>query len=595
MPNHRQHTVTRRNQVGTTPAARKSARIHRAAAERETHGELLAAHVDNVRSKVRAAPLEWWRQWWRHHDVTAAGTGFVAAYLAAFVLYAADAITPLPVGPFRAVLHVFPLWITAILVAIGYGAWTYNAQHAKRARERWLEDEGAPVRELFRPRYTTIDIEQLPHRRTDYGRTPTGYSVEQYQAQHPVIRDSLGHHVTIRLARPGVVAITQLYRDLLAQPVPWRDVTDPDPERIWLGINWDAHDVHAPLSRDGQGLAWFMIGAPGSGKSAEINAILAQVCALPIRHRRLWIIDPADGVDLGCWHPFANRIARTPREGLQLLRDLVAEMEDTRRRMAAAGIDKCHPSDAFPWDLLAIDELPELTLNEDRKLAAEACELLARIRRLGRKTNTSIVAITQDASREVVPKTISKIFSHRLAFKVSTPTEADIALPGARVKGYDCHAFDPDHAGRFYLWNLREYVEVRGCGLYGAKRHEVVHALSATRPSDVRPLNGHHPATVALDRPPWPPPTNNNAIETVSRLQPSNGTSPNGTAPPKRRTAAQLRVELADRGQRAGRLGLNAKMVAEELGEPDWRVRRALNDLGYVKARGSFIAPEAAR
>ena len=257
--------------------------------------------------------------------------------------------------------------------------------------------------------------------------------------------------------------------------------------------------------------------------------------------------------------------------------------------MTAAGIDVCEPSEAFPWNILVIDELPELTLNEDKDVRTEACELLARIRRVGRKTNTSIIAITQDLSQQVVPTQLSKIFSHRICFHVSTYREADIILPGARRHGYHPELFSPEHPGRFILWDLSTYREGRSCGLYGRRRQEVVTGLSMPRPSDVQHVNGHStphsPPAVHLNGTPLPPPNPTRPTDTADSITPD----------PERRTAHELRVLLHTRGDTAGRAGLNVAAEAAALQEPEWRIRRCLRELKYVKRGRAWITPEAAR
>jgi hypothetical protein len=566
---------------------------------RETHGELIGAHLDHAAARVDSAPLDLWRWAGRdpqlgHWDLTA---GFVAAgitLLTIIVLRTLDWIGLPLVGYPAALTRLAPVWAAILLVGGIYAVWVYDGQHKRRKRDRWLLKHGAEVRTLFVPPYTTIDIEELPHRRTDYGRTPRGTSVEQYEAQQAVIRDSLGHPVTIRQARPGVVAVTQLYRDLLAEPVPWRDNLTPNPAALWAGIDQDGRDVHLPLTVDGSGLAALLAGAPGSGKSAEVNALLAQIAAMPPQLRRLWIIDPADGVDLGVWHPLAYRIADNPRKALSLLRELIADMEARRPLMAAAGLDKCPPSEQFPWNVVVMDEMPELTLNEDKAVAKEACELIARGRRVGRKTNTSILGITQDLSREVVPAQLSKIFSHRLCFKVSTYREADIVLPGARKLGYHPEWFDPSHPGRFILWDLTGYVECRGVGLYGPARAEVVRQVSAPQPSTVQPAPGNRPLPVRVDRTQAVALNHSTVIETVCASDIADGGPSPDPAPVDRRSAHDLRVALEQLGRDAGRPGLQALRVATDLGEPDWRVRRELRNLGFVKVNGSYVHPEVA-
>jgi hypothetical protein len=594
-------SAPKRNTVGTEPAARHSARVHRRADDRETHSELLSAYGHDLESRIQAAPLSAVRQWRRHWDYTAAPTAFLTVWVLCGLLRLLN-LVPVHVPVLSDLIalatnttRILPVWVLAVTAAALTGYWVWTGTHRRRARDRWLEDDGAAVRELFRPRYRTIDIEKLPHRRTDYGRTPRGYSAEQYQDQTPVARDSLGHPVTIRSARPGIIAITQTYIDLMAEPVPWRPALelDPNPERLWLGTDHDGEDVHVPLTSRGSGLAHLLAGSPGSGKSAATNALLSQVVAYP--HRRLWVIDPADGVDLGCWHPFAYRLAETPAAGLQLLRDLIRDMESRRPLMTAAGIDLCLPSAAFPWNLLVMDELPELTLNEDKKVAAEACELIARIRRVGRKTNTSIIAITQDVSRDVVPRAISKIFSHRLCFKVSTYHDADIVLPGARRHGYHPEQFDPDHPGRLILWDLSTYIECRAAGLYGPARAEVVRRLSTPRPETVQTVNGHSPDSHRADRPASLPHTPTTQTDILSTPQPPPATPTNGSATSDQRSAHDLRVLLNELGTAAGRVGLNVPALSVEISEPDWRIRRTLNALGYVKRNGNFVQPEAAR
>ena len=77
------------------------------------------------------------------------------------------------------------------------------------------------------------------------------------------------------------------------------------------------------------------IGGPGAGKSVLLNNALGQLAGRD--DVRLWIVDPADGVDLGVWHELSFRLAETPDNGISLFGKLLTDLGERRQPRPPSG------------------------------------------------------------------------------------------------------------------------------------------------------------------------------------------------------------------------------------------------------------------
>jgi hypothetical protein len=469
----------------------------------------------------------------------------------------------------------------AALCALGTVAaivhfWHIGNHRARQKHRRWVQRNARPVVTACTPNLIPIAHHEYEHKLVDVCRLPPGTTADDYRKQAERIGNKLRVPVTVTRAGPGKVLVTQHLRDLLAPPLPRiQPPGDYNPERLWRGIDRDGEPLYTTLSRDGSGYAHLVVGVPDAGKSVLLNNDLAQLANRD--DVQLWIVDPAYGADLGIWHQFAYRLATTPDTGIELFANLFTTLDARLPRMVADGLQKCPINADYPLIVLVLDELPKFTLHPDRKQRTRAIELLTTLRQIGRKANLAMIFATQDIAAGVVPREMSKLFSHKTSLRVANYIDADMVLPGARKLGYDASGIDPNHHGRGILFDGAEYTEFRSPAFYGAELRTFVSNLAETavQPDLFVPSEWSNP--VQLDTFPAPSPSTSNDIDVVSNY-----------------LSVPVDAALSDAASRAGRRAVNLTAFSESTGYNRRTVARAAKRLRMVQVRPGWWAQREA-
>lgn len=208
-------------------------------------------------------------------------------------------------------------------------------------------------------------------------------------------------------------------------------------EGVPIGRSQRGDVVMAPIFENN----YLIGGRPGQGKSSLLRTILLGCALDPLPE--LWVFVMTQTPDFAPFCPRLSRYAMGMDDGVaeqavQALRDLIREMERRGKVLAAENATKTsrklakrrglgmHP-------LIAVfDEVHELFMHP--KLGREACELMVRLIRLGRKYGIVILAATQSPTRESIPRDVTRNMSCGVAFSVSDHVANDGLLGTGKYK-----------------------------------------------------------------------------------------------------------------------------------------------------------------
>jgi S-DNA-T family DNA segregation ATPase FtsK/SpoIIIE len=230
-----------------------------------------------------------------------------------------------------------------------------------------------------------------------------------------------------------------------AEPAMWpgrwiTSVTKP----MEIGLTEDGRTVRVMLLRRNVLIGGIM----GSGKSGILNVIIANLAGC--RDVILWGIDMKGGMELQPWAACFDRLAVTPEQAIQLLRDAVAELDQRAARMATAGKRVWEPTPDDPAIIILVDEWAELP--------AEARAFADSIARRGRAVAENLIAATQRPTQDAMGKgtAIRSQMDIRICLRVREPRDGDLILgQGAVNSGWHAHKLakpgeflisDPEHA-----------------------------------------------------------------------------------------------------------------------------------------------------
>jgi hypothetical protein len=205
-----------------------------------------------------------------------------------------------------------------------------------------------------------------------------------------------------------------------------------------LNIAFDIHGnvVDVPIV-DSWGGSWLIGAAPGSGKSAWINAILRALVGQPAGTVNILGVD-LKRVELGPWEHLMAGMARTPAEADRLFRTVRDHIDRTLAALEERGLRHVPeiPTVEWPYIALVIDELGALLSGkgdaiDDRK------RILAEIAMLGRAAGVIIVAAVQRPTTDLIPGQIRDNLQRRVLLRVANldaaravlgwvPTQAEI-------------------------------------------------------------------------------------------------------------------------------------------------------------------------
>jgi S-DNA-T family DNA segregation ATPase FtsK/SpoIIIE len=273
-----------------------------------------------------------------------------------------------------------------------------------------------------------------------------GQTVDDVIAHVPAIESGLG-------TRPGAVRVEPdpahagrfLMRVLAADPhaeaIPWtgpsiRSIAQP----LTLGVFEDGSPVRALFLRR-HGL---LGGIAGSGKSGVLNVIVANLaaCADVV----LWAIDLKGGMELRPWASCLARLATTPSEAAEMLRDAVRILEVRARAMGEESARVWEPSVQRPALVIIVDEYAELA--ETALGAAESADSVAR---RGRAVAVTLLAATQRPTQQAMGRgAVRSQMDIRICLRVRERRDTDLILgQGMLAAGWHAHTLDAP--GKFLL------------------------------------------------------------------------------------------------------------------------------------------------
>ncbi|WP_244894127.1 helix-turn-helix domain-containing protein [Planobispora rosea] len=230
--------------------------------------------------------------------------------------------------------------------------------------------------------------------------------------------------------------------------------TDPHADAItWAGpsITSITQPVELGLWEDGSAVLVSLLrrhalfgGVAGAGKSGGVNVVMGNLSAAA--DVIVWGIDLKRGMELQPWASCLGRIATTPQEASELLRDAVAILDGRAEWMATNGLRVWEPTPDAPALLIIIDEYAELV--ED---APEAVAYADSIARRGRAPAVTLLVATQRPSQRAMGHSaVRSQMDVRLSFRVRERGDADLIL-GAGMHKAGWHADKLDAPGKFLL------------------------------------------------------------------------------------------------------------------------------------------------
>lgn len=170
-----------------------------------------------------------------------------------------------------------------------------------------------------------------------------------------------------------------------------------------------------------------IIGLTGSGKGSAIAAIIDGLCKCP-QPWELSFIDLKFGTEAAYYENLITRKAYTLPEAAELV-DGLLEMIRNRATTLHGQTRNLEPSEAYPMQVLVIDEAAELAVGLDRQSKETSQHLLQsldELLRLGRAWGFSCIAATQDPRVESFK--LRPRFPQRLCLRVNDEAEAKMCM-----------------------------------------------------------------------------------------------------------------------------------------------------------------------
>lgn len=187
----------------------------------------------------------------------------------------------------------------------------------------------------------------------------------------------------------------------------------------------------------GKGPHLLIAGSPGGGKSVHMNSILMQFL---LRNSpdwlQLYMIDLKGGMELQDYEhlPHVKGFVKEPDNVLALLAEFSAEMKRRESMFAARGVrdiegwNRLQNVEKLPHVLLIVDELAQVLLNLDRKLAKDAGSALAAVISVSRATGGHAILCTQRPSSDIVLPIIKVNCVLRVAFRVPSHFDSMVVI-----------------------------------------------------------------------------------------------------------------------------------------------------------------------
>jgi DNA segregation ATPase FtsK/SpoIIIE-like protein len=260
--------------------------------------------------------------------------------------------------------------------------------------------------------------------------------------------------------------VVVLRRDPLADPAPtaW-PLVKANRLSLWQPIPVGEDEDGSPVTVTLPERNLLLGGEPGAGKSNVLQLLVAVGALDPLV--RLTLFDPKL-VELAVWQGSSARlVGPNVEEAIEVLRGLIAELDDRYLTLLANRARKVTEGDGLPLHLVGIEELAYFTNGPHRKAAQAFSTLLRDFVARGRAAGMVTVATTQKPSADVVPTFLRDLFGFRWALRCSTLQASDTILgSGWASEGYSASSVDPAARGVGLL--LQEGgvpVRLRSCWL----------------------------------------------------------------------------------------------------------------------------------
>jgi len=398
---------------------------------------------------------------------------------------------------------VIVLLVLVLVALVARGAWSSvrfaclprhhkaHLPHMIRARVTWrwfCRNVNPPlaIHDKHRPRATAMGLrghtgvrvrrrETDPHETVRYPRarwrvTATGWTAEvrtiphvgrvQIEAAAPHIRDAWRvQRVAVSQVKPGRVLVTGHREDPLLTPYEFT-VSPAAPAVLrHLGLGRDEHGKHR--TADLANCPGIVVGGmPGSGKSTEITAWLAQLAPSPAAQFAL--VDGKGASEFADFAPRAYLMAGDDLDdALELLEHqhfvMTARLGIVREVLGVKNAWHVGMSADWPLVVTVLDECQSLldltAVKGSRDLDAKvrrAIFLTSSLVRRGRSVGMLTIPATQKPTTDSVPSSIRDNCPLSLCFGVKTP-DAAVATLGGAIRDHDSFspvAFaDPAYAG----------------------------------------------------------------------------------------------------------------------------------------------------
>jgi DNA segregation ATPase FtsK/SpoIIIE, S-DNA-T family len=279
-----------------------------------------------------------------------------------------------------------------------------------------------------------------------------GQSVADWQNKAPALAEAFrAQRLTIRSTKPGEITITAHHRDALADPIrlrrPSRDIR-VNPAHVGVGATEAGKWWRLPVL----GHHILVAGATGAGKGSVMWSLIAALApGIWAGWIRVLVIDPKGGMEFGRGQKLFSGFAYDNNEStLTLLRAATNIVQERAQRLR--GHARLHsPTVDEPLIVLIVDEIASLTAYiGDRKVRAEAEQLLGLLLSQGRAVGVSVIAAVQDPSKDVLP--IRQLFSIRIGMRMTESSQTTMVLgTAARDAGAVCEQIPTRTPGVGYV------------------------------------------------------------------------------------------------------------------------------------------------
>ncbi|GAB6899847.1 FtsK/SpoIIIE domain-containing protein [Kineosporia succinea] len=345
-----------------------------------------------------------------------------------------------------------------------------------------------PDRQVYVPAVTRVRSTRVVdalHLRLLHGQTPADVAARAEGLRHVYG----AHRCSVIEDGPGRVRVLFYSKDPLRRlVVPLDPAPLPALDALPVALGEDGEVFRLCL----RGRHVLIVGASGAGKGSAVwSTLKALAPAVAAGTVRLRGVDPKGGMELFPGRAlFAEYADEDLADLVALLEQAVADMNDRKRRLKAAGVRVFTPSTTDPLEVILIDELAFLTAYAPKDIKLKVAAALQVLLSQGRAVGYSVVAALQDPRKDVLP--FRDLFTYRIALRLSEDSHVDMVLgDGALERGAACHLIPASLPGI-------AYVHVEGA-------HEPVRIrFSYLSDDDIVDMASHWPSPENTDWTPLP-------------------------------------------------------------------------------------------